>query len=252
MSSDGKLADVIPITAAAGAGRRRAAAAAGPRREAVARNLKDQRLGRKGRDTRDRIIAAAQEILVEPRKEALITLSEVARRASIRIGTLYLYFADLTELILAVLEPVMATVEDEYVHLVREYWPDEELFDRAQQFVQAYFGFWMRHSRLLHLRNSLADRGDERMLLHRVRSAIPVIRLMITQMDSRPTEHGTPTSSMATALMTGLERVATVTTENRVAAVLRAPSNPSNFLLDAEARLFALALRDQRERNRIS
>ncbi|MFN4135098.1 MAG: TetR/AcrR family transcriptional regulator [Novosphingobium meiothermophilum] len=249
MSTDGKLADVIPIRAAAGAARRNADAA-NARREAVAHNLNGQRLGRKGRDTRDRIIAAAQEILSEPRDAGLITLSEVARRASIRIGTLYLYFADLTELILAVLEPVMATVESEYVHLVREYWPDDELHARAMTFVKAYFGFWTRHSRVLHLRNSMADRGDERMMVHRVRSAIPVMRLLITQMDSRPMERGTPVSSMATALMTGLERVATVMTDDKMTKLLNEPVNPLEYLLDAEARLFELAIRDQRQINR--
>ncbi|MCX7283203.1 MAG: TetR/AcrR family transcriptional regulator [Novosphingobium sp.] len=249
MSNDGKSADIIPITAAAGAIRRNAAAAAA-RREAVAHNLNGQKLGRKGRDTRDRIIAVAEEILAEQGDAGLITLSEVARRASIRIGTLYLYFADMTELILAVLEPVMATIEDEYVHLVRAYWPDDDLNARAHQFVQAYFGFWARHSRVLHLRNSMADRGDERMLVHRVRSAIPVMRLLVTQMDSRPMERGTPDSSMATALMTGLERVATVMTDDKLTHVLNEPVNPMTYLLDAEARMFELAIRDRRRVNR--
>ncbi|MFC3592309.1 TetR/AcrR family transcriptional regulator [Novosphingobium piscinae] len=248
MARDGKLADVIPITAAAGASRR--ALTASPRHAPVDHNLNGQRLGRKGRDTRDRIIAAAQDIIAELHNDGMITLSEVARRASIRIGTLYLYFADLTELVLAVLEPVMATVEDEYVHLVREYWPDEDLHDRAREFVGAYFGFWTRHSPLLHLRNSMADRGDERMLMHRVRSAIPVMRLMLMQMDSRPMERGTVSSSMASALMTGLERVATVMTDDKMTRLLNEPMNQVSDLLQVEARIFELAIRDQRQVNR--
>lgn len=240
-------AEVIRISATAAAGRRRSRASR-PAAE-LSHNLNGQRLGRKGRDTRDRIIAAAQEILAEPREDGLITLSEVARRASLRMGTIYLYFADLTELVLAVLEPVMATVESDYVHLVREYWPDAELGQRASQFVEAYFGFWTKHSRLLHLRNSMADRGDDRMLQHRVRSAIPVMRLLVTQMNSRPIERGTPVSSMATALMTGLERVATVMTDLKVPNAIKEPVNPLEFLLQAEARLFELAIRDQRAKN---
>ena len=248
MARDGKLADVIPITAARGGSRRNAAPVA--RREPVAHNLNGQRLGRKGRDTRDRIIATAQEIIAEAREDGTITLSEVARRASIRIGTLYLYFGDLTELVLAVLDPVMATVEDEYVHLVREYWPDEALHEHAERFVAAYFGFWTKHSPLLHLRNSMADRGDERMMLHRVRSAIPVIRLLLMQMDSRPMERGTISSSMATALMTGLERVATVMTDDKITRMLNEPTNKVSDLLVVETRIFELAIRDQRQVNR--
>jgi AcrR family transcriptional regulator len=238
--------EVIRISAVAGGDATRRRRSALRPAEDLSHNLNGQRLGRKGRDTRERIIAAAQEILTEPIEDGLITLSEVARRASIRIGTLYLYFADLTELVLAVLEPVMATVEDEYVHLVREYWPDKQLGARARQFVQAYFGFWSKHTRLLHLRNNMADRGDERMLQHRVRSAIPVMRLLVTQMDSRPTEQGTITSSTVTALMTGLERVATVMTDTKTPFAVNEPRNPVSLLLEAQARLFELAIRDQR------
>lgn len=245
MSKQRNLANVVPITAASGANRRKTVAAGDA--DMVAHNLNGQKLGRKGRDTRDRIIAAAQELVAEADEVGLVTLSEVARRASIRIGTLYIYFADLTELILAVLEPVMATIEDEYVHLVREYWPDEELHDRALTFVRAYFGFWERHSRLLHLRNSMADRGDERMMHHRVRSAIPVMRLLVTQMNSRPQERGTLVASMATSLMTGLERVATVMTDTKMTKVLNMPVTPLEYLLECEARLFELAIRDQRK-----
>ena len=73
--------EVIRISAVASAARRRTRAAKVP--ENLSHNLNGQRLGRKGRDTRERIIAAAQEILTEPIEDGLITLSEVARRASI-------------------------------------------------------------------------------------------------------------------------------------------------------------------------
>lgn len=238
-------AEVISMAEVRRASRRHVPLASVP--EPLSHNLNGQRLGRKGRDTRDRILAAAQDILADPPGE-LITLSEVARRASVRMGTLYLYFADMTELILAVLEPIMATVEEEYVHLVREFWPDEELGARALAFVQAYHGFWSKNSRILHLRNNMADRGDERMMQHRVRSAIPVMRLLIMQMGSRPTDHGTPISSMTTALMTGLERVATVMTDTKLPFLLDEPTNPLDYLFEAEARLFELAIRDQRSR----
>lgn len=236
-------ADVISLAKVRRATRRDLPAAAAP--EPISHNLNGQRLGRKGRDTRERIIAAAQEILAEPPGE-LITLSEVSRRAAVRMGTLYLYFADLTELILAVLEPIMATVEEEYVHLVREYWPDDQLAERAFEFVRAYYGFWSKNARILHLRNSMADRGDERMMQHRVRSAIPVMRLLVIQMGSRPADRGTPYSSMATALMTGLERVATVMTDAKLPFILDEPVNPTSYLFEAEGRLFELAIRDQR------
>ena len=212
----------------------------------VSYNLNGQRLGRKGRDTRERIISAAAQILSEQPEGGQLTLTEVARRADLRMGTLYLYFADLTELILAALEPVMATAEDAYVHLVRDYWPDELLGERAGAFVEAYFAFWQRHTRILHLRNTLADHGDDRLMLHRVRCALPVMRLIASQMGSQPTPQGNPMSSMATALMTGLDRIVTVMTESKIPNLLNEPANPIDLLLQAEARLFELAIRDQR------
>lgn len=213
---------------------------------AVSHNLAGQRLGRKGRDTRDRIIAAAHEILAEHPGTAL-TLSEVARRSTLRMGSLYLYFADLTELVLAMLEPVMATAEEAYIGLVRTRWSDNELGERAYEFVCAYHQFWVQHSNLLHLRNSMSDGNDERMMIHRIRSAQPVMRLMVEQMDGDLTKPESPAFSMATALMTGLERVATVTTDASLSAITREPvwERRAN-LLRAEGRLLELGVRDYR------
>ena len=225
---------------------KRRAGQGGVSAKAVSHNLNGQRLGRKGRDTRDRIIAAAHEILAE-QSGATITLSEVARRASLRMGSLYLYFADLTELVLAMLEPVMATAEEAYVGLVRAWWSDNELGVRTQEFVCAYHLFWVQHSNLLHLRNSMSDRNDERMMIHRIRSAQPVMRLMVEQMNGDLSKPESAAFSMATALMTGLERVATVTTDASLPAIVRAPVwERRETLLRAEGRLLELGIRDYR------
>lgn len=217
-----------------------------PPRAPVSHNLQGQRLGRKGRDTRDRIIVITTELLAEPNRDGLVTLSEVARRAELRLSTLYLYFADLTELMLAVLEPVMATAEESYVHLLRDEWPEDRLGAGTLAFVSAYHEFWRKHSRVLHLRNTMADRGDDRMLQHRIRSALPVMRLIASQMGTQPTTYGNRMTAMATALMTGLERVTTVWTDAKVPFVVNEPGNPLDLVLKAEARLFELAIRDQR------
>ena len=68
--------------------------------DGLSHNLNGQRLGRKGRDTRDRIIAAATELLAEP-GNAAFTLSAVARKAGLGMTSLYVYFKDLGELVLA-------------------------------------------------------------------------------------------------------------------------------------------------------
>lgn len=220
------------------------AAAAAPK--PLSHNLNGQRLGRKGRDTRARILAATNELLAGP-PDVEISLSAVARQMSIGMTSLYNYFNDLTELLLAVLEPVMATAEEDYIGLLRTRWDDAELGDRALAFVTAYREFWVKHSRLLHLRNRMADAQNERMMMHRVRAAQPVMRLMVEQMDGDLTQPQSPVFSMATALMTGLERIVTVTTDVTLQNTLHAP-NPLGraHLLRAEARLLELGIRDYR------
>src|SRR3546814_7831821 len=106
------------------------------------------------------MLAAAIELIDSP--EEAVTLSAVARRASLGMTSLYNYFTDLTELLLAVLEPVMATAEKSYLALLRDRWPDDELFDCCYRFVRAYHDFWLLHSRLLHMRNAL-DRKSTRL-----------------------------------------------------------------------------------------
>ncbi len=221
-----------------------------PRGSAAARalshNLNGQRLGRKGRDTRDRIIAATNELLAGS-LDAPISLSAVARQASLGMTSLYVYFTDLTELLLAVLEPLSADAEATYLRHLRARWPDESLNAHCLEFVTALHGFWHRNSMILHLRNSMADQRDERMMIHRVQAAQPVIGLLVSQMDQDPGVPGTPAAGMATVLYTGIERVVTIATDRILPTVLPGAFSPNvrNFLR-AESRLLELGIREFR------
>jgi AcrR family transcriptional regulator len=214
----------------------------------VSHNLNGQRLGRKGRGTRDRILAACTELLADP-EDAPISMSAVARRASLGMTSLYNYFSDLTELLLAVLEPVMATAEESYMAILRERWPDEALGERCYAFMRGYYGFWSRHSRLLHLRNTMADNHDERLLIHRVRSTQPMIGLFAAQMDDDGENADSPVRDMATVMMTGIERTVTVATDAKLIDLFGAtPRRDEDHYLVPEARLMELVIRDTRER----
>lgn len=215
--------------------------------DGASHNLYGQRLGRKGRDTRDRIVTAAETLLARP--EAVpITLSAVAREASLGMTTLYLYFNDLTELLLAVLEPVMATAEEAYLQAIRRRWPTETLHEDAYAFLLAYHAFWTRHSRTLHLRNTMADHHDRRMMLHRVDTATALITLVIQQMDSDPEDGGSDAYDMATVLMTGIERVVTMVTDMDIQNLISGGKAIENARdrLRAAARLLELGIREHR------
>jgi AcrR family transcriptional regulator len=217
----------------------------------VSHNLNGQRLGRKGRDTRDRILAVAKEI-VEDFDEAQITISEVARRANLRMASLYVYFADLTELGLALLEPVMAEAETSYLELLRTSWPDSELAPRCNQFVQGFYAFWQRNSGILHLRNTMADRKDQRMTDHRINAARPVIAMLVEQMGHDAAERGSPAVGMATVLYMGFERAVNIATDRHFGDAMGERFAPDiEHYMEAEARLFELAIADYRAKRAV-
>lgn len=215
--------------------------------QALSHNLLGQRLGKKGRDTRERILAATDRLLADPRSMP-ISLSAVAREASLGMTTLYLYFSDLTELLLAALEPIMASGEQAYVAHMRTRWPDDALGGHCATFVTAFHAFWEKHSRILHLRNSYAANLDKRMVRHRIASAQPMISLLIRQMDGDPDDYQSPASGMATVLLTGVERMVTVATDvDMPYALADAPPPRIPNLMRAQARLLELGIREGRE-----
>ena len=212
----------------------------------VSHNLAGQRLGRKGRDTRDRIIAAAAELLAEADSETF-SMSAIARRASLGMTSLYNYFTDQTELLLAVLEPVMATAESAYLGQLRDQWPDQDLAERCKAFVLAYHSFWAQHSRLLHLRNHMADNGDPRMMRQRVESTQPIIRLLLKQMDREARLDVSSAGSMATMTMIGIERSVTIATDQQLPELMGWNFGAADRFVAPGARLLELAIRDARQ-----
>lgn len=209
----------------------------------LSHNLLGQKLGRKGRVTRERILAATERLLDDPNLP--LSLSAVAREASLAMTTIYLYFSDFTELLLAIFDPIMASAEEFYVGQLRERWPDEQLDDHCLAFVQAFHAFWEKYARALHTRNSYGA-GDARMVQLRVDATSPLIDLLVAQMDAPPVR-GTLAAAMATGLITGLERLVSVATNTRLIGMMtEIPKRNVPILLQAQARLLELGIRDCR------
>jgi AcrR family transcriptional regulator len=217
----------------------------------LSHNLLGQRLGRKGRDTRERILAATARLLEAP--DTVISLSAVAREASLGMTTLYLYFSDLSELLIAALEPIMASAEETYIAHLRVRWPDAELGAHCAVFVREYQAFWQRHTRILHLRNSIADADDKRMRLHRIDASSSVGRLLLSQMDGDGSVYDPTANPMTSVLLTGIERLITLITDVQFPYVpIEHPADHISNLLTAQARLLEIAIRDCRDRRRIA
>lgn len=240
MAGEGDIQDVRHLAALSPT----LAAAVSDACASVSHNLNGQRLGRKGRVTRERIVTAAIELFGE--NDEAVTMGSVARRTGLGLTSLYNYFTDLTELLLAVLEPVMATAESGYLAVLRDRWPAGQLYENCYAFTHSYHAFWARNSRLLHMRNSLADRHDERMMKHRVESTRPIIQLLVRQMDEAAVP-GRQNASIASMLMTGIERSVTLATDQELRALVGMPPdlNEARFL-HAGARLLELAITDAR------
>jgi AcrR family transcriptional regulator len=229
------------VTLVSGAGAAAHGEAAG-----ISHNLAGQRLGRKGRDTRERIIAATAE-LIEEAGDGQISMSAVARRASLGMTSLYNYFSEFTELILAVLEPVMATAEDAYLARLRPIWSDGELGARCLEFVSAYHAFWARNSRLLHLRNAISDRMEPRLMRHRIGSTQPIVDLLVHQMGAEGAEPTSQPVALATMAMIAIERSITISTDHDLSSLSDwyFREDDDRFVAPG-ARLLELAIREAR------
>lgn len=214
-------------------------------------NLQGQRLGKKGRITRERIITAARELIEDPETEDL-SISAVARRAGLRVSSIYNYFADLPELFLTVLEPEIARTEKEYLDILQRRWPDETLGKYCEDFVQAFYRFWQQNVRLLHVRNAIADTHEPRVLLQRIKSARQIVNLLGIQMGGVQDGMQGEAFDLASVLYTGLERVVTIATHE----LLKAHYPPNiqrrfgSATLRQQARLLELAIREQRKRGK--
>lgn len=218
----------------------------------VRRNQAGQRIGRKGQETRERILIAALHLLDDPYGPPL-TLSGVAREAAMRVSNLYLYFPDLIELLLAVLGRVMDDAEGAFLDKLKVRWPDDQLGEASADFLRAHHGFWKKHARLLQLRNTLSD-SEPRIMDYRDRATRPIIRYLMAQMDGCD-DADFSCANLAIVILTGFERIATIVTNPNFAAMVRAHNRQSEDgvieeLICAEARVLELTLRDRRQARR--
>jgi AcrR family transcriptional regulator len=176
-------------------------------------NLLGQRLGRKGHETRERILLAALR-LMEASPTSTITLTDVAREVEVRLPNLYLYFPNLAELIYACLARVMESADAAFIQKIQTRWPDKMLYTCVLDYLRAHYQFWYKHAHVLHMRNSFADAGDPRFVELRMKSSHPIWKLLVLQMDGRVEDVHTRCADFATVILTAIERIATVATSS--------------------------------------
>ena len=174
-------------------------------------NKSGQALGRKGRDTRRRILEIL-EPLIEATPLGALSVPAIAREAGVSPSTFYLYFDNVGEAVLAVIDRVEHELQA-VADLLTRRWPSARRYEHAYAFVEAYFRCWLRHAQVLKLRNYYADQGDTRFVDLRIRSGNRMID-MLTRKLGRPRQFpGQPDlepNSIAAVVVVAMERMATV------------------------------------------
>jgi AcrR family transcriptional regulator len=205
-----------------------------------AENKSGQRLGEKGKRTRLRIIAATRS-LIEASRGAVPTSAAIAREVNLTAPTFNLYFNDVAEAVLAVIQ----TMKDELapaIALLEVEWPEGETYERAQTFVKAYFSYWKSHAALLRTRNRLADDGDERFTELRyesIRSLVAALAAKMAVPKANSSVSGTR-EQVAIVFVVALERIATVNVLEAYPKHLRGRSD----MVDVLASMMVHAMRE--------
>lgn len=174
--------------------------------EIVLLNKAGQKLGRKGLETREKILSATKEILdIAP--SGKLTPSSITRRAGLASQSFYLYFENVKEVLLALCEETVAEMP-----------PIVSLFKAAvasghepdmMAFVRAHYEFSRRHLPLFTLRNYFSDNADLRFYSVRARCSIPILNELARVMAERGDISEARAKARAVVVIAGLERMST-------------------------------------------
>ena len=133
---------------------------------AAARNLLGQKMGRKGRETRQKIMDASLELLKTTSYKDL-SVSEIASEAGLSNATFYVYFKDVEEVLYACVQAAALDLGGLHDILDAE-WNSKNVKEQVSEFVALYNELWEKYRIELRVRNLEADQGNLRFLNLRV------------------------------------------------------------------------------------
>lgn len=143
-------------------------------------NKHGQSVGRKGAESRRRLMDAARELItVEPAHR--ISASAIARAAKLASQTFYLYFKDIDEILLALSNEASTDMQDVHEALSAS-WQSASPAEQARRFIDAFTAYWDRHRAILTVRNYLADSAHPAFLTVRQDAAMPLIDAIANRM----------------------------------------------------------------------
>jgi AcrR family transcriptional regulator len=188
------------------------AASASPGKDKVKRprkrpqNLYGQAMGRKGTQTRERLIRATADLL-EKRSLRDVSVSDIATLAGTSSSSFYIYFADVTSAALAAADGI-EQITPEIEAILAQPWPRGEAQNKAIALLESYVNFSSQHHAILRIRNLSADEGDKRfeeVRHHAVSRIHDLLESRIAALDN-----GLDPSAGASAVLALMERIAAI------------------------------------------
>lgn len=168
------------------------------------RNLLGQKMGRKGRDTRQRVMDAALELLKTSSYKDL-SVSEIASEAELSNATFYVYFKDVEEVLYACVEAAALDLGELHAILDAE-WDAGNVREQVRKFVEIYNVLWEKYRVELRVRNLEADQGNLRFLNLRIETTKSMLQKLgnkITKLNPK-LEHPQQIAVAIHAAMSGL------------------------------------------------
>jgi len=172
--------------------------------------LDGRALGRRGAQTRQRLLDATARLLEDNGLRELRVV-DIARAVDLAPATFYQYFHDVEEAVLAL---SIAVGEETSVlsALVAQSWSGPGGLDVVRRLVENFIANWDRHRAVLRTRNLAAQEGDQRFRAVRNAALRPLTEGIASKVAARGEQGVTPYAAGA-AMVSMLERMAAFHTD---------------------------------------
>jgi AcrR family transcriptional regulator len=131
-----------------------------------------QKVGNKGANTR-RLLIDATAKLTEAAGFHKLSVADIVRYAGVSQATFYVYFENLNDAALAVLDDLSQSTPH-LLNAARRRVSGDHALENARVMVDAYFEYYQQHRALFLARNLAADSGDDRFVAARMQSVAAI------------------------------------------------------------------------------
>lgn len=167
--------------------------------------LDGRSLGRRGAQTRQRLLDATAQLLEDEGLRELKVV-DIARSVELSPATFYQYFRDVEEAVLAL--AVEVGEETSSLHaLFAQSWSGPDGLAVVRKLVEDFISNWDQHRVVLRTRNLAAQEGDERFREVRNQALRPITEGIARKVAAR-TDPGLAPYAAAAAMVSMLERMA--------------------------------------------